>query len=226
MDRLNISHHHPVYGLKPGAHPSYEPRKRHGHIQMRRLKYHATASVDGFVLDDPRDLERFGAAAMQQHRAIEGSGIAVMGRGTYRAMREYMAKAGHSMTAFVFSRGWRTQDLGVEWISESAQEWVRRIKICPGKDLHLFGGRRLADSLFRAGLIDEVVLRVVPVLQGIGERPLPQIKRDFELVRNASAVYEDGSVALTYRTASDRPVVAAAIGDSELVTPAKADVRL
>lgn len=179
---------------------------------MRKLKYHVTASVDGFLLDNARDKQRFIGGGIEQHRAIEASGIAAMGRGTYLALRPHLAKAGHEMAAFVFSREWRAQDANVEWVAEDAQEWIRRIKTCPGKDLHLLGGRRLAHGLFRAGLIDEVVVRVVPMLQGTGERALPEIRRDFELVAGASTAYEDGSVALTYRPAPEEAADAVAEG--------------
>jgi len=57
-------------------------------------------------------------------------------------------------------------DAGVELVSADAVARVRELKARPGKGIWLCGGGQLAAALF--GEIDEMVLKVNPVLLGAG----------------------------------------------------------
>jgi dihydrofolate reductase len=75
-------------------------------------------------------------------------------------------------------------------------EAVRRMKDSAERDLTI-GGPELAAEAFRAGLIDEVGMRLAPVVLGAGKPALPvDVRLDLELTEERR--FDDGSVYLRY----------------------------
>ncbi len=72
-------------------------------------------------------------------------------------------------------------DKNVEIISEDAAKFVKKLKSKKGKGIVIFGGGELAKSLFEADLIDEVVLKIHPVLLGSGIPLFHEMKRQINL---------------------------------------------
>ncbi|TLM89306.1 MAG: hypothetical protein FDZ75_06530 [Actinobacteria bacterium] len=88
---------------------------------------------------------------------------------------------------------------GVTHVHEDAQRFTARLKQEAGGAIWLFGGGRLATALSDAGLVDEYLIAVQPVLLGEGI-PLwvaPHARTDLELVR--ARTWEHGIVELRYR---------------------------
>jgi dihydrofolate reductase len=87
---------------------------------------------------------------------------------------------------------------GVLITTSNAVQALKELKTKPGKDIVLWGSISLAQSLMRAGLIDEYHLRICPTVLGSG-RPLFESTgpMDFELY--GSKVYKSGLVLLQYR---------------------------
>jgi dihydrofolate reductase len=75
---------------------------------------------------------------------------------------------------------------------------IRQLKAAGERDL-LIGGPELAAHAFRAGLIDECHLFVVPILLGGGKSALPDnVRLELELL--AEHRFRNGTVFLRYRT--------------------------
>src|SRR5687767_14119287 len=87
----------------------------------------------------------------------------------------------------VFTRGgrpqplaWNNAELVVAPRDEDLVRFVAALKARPGREMHLAGGARLAQSFARLGLVDEYLLHVHPVLSSgatlfeavDGKRPL------------------------------------------------------
>jgi len=92
-----------------------------------------------------------------------------------------------------------TLDEHVEIVGEDAVGVVRRLKAETGKDIYLCGGADLATALFKEGLIDEVILKVNPLLLGSGIPLMSDIGKHIDLELLDSKVYESGVVLLSYR---------------------------
>ena len=76
---------------------------------------------------------------------------------------------------------------------------VRKLKDSPGRDIGVHGSIRLVQSLLKAGLIDELVLFVMPATAGQGLRRLFEADakvKPMKLVR--SRVAKNGIAILTY----------------------------
>lgn len=192
-----------AYRLRPALVTLGEPAPRtESFVQMRKLKYHVNASVDGYLLNDGLGFDAFsqGGDPARYLDSLHAYGIVLMGRNTYEAsLKAGVADPYPHLMSYVFTRTLRRNaGSAVEMVSGEATEWVRRLKTCPGKDLYLCGGAQLAASLFRAGLIDEVVVKLSPVLQGAGRR-LAELGGEIALVCESGVAHDDGAVVLTYR---------------------------
>jgi dihydrofolate reductase len=77
-------------------------------------------------------------------------------------------------------------------------EAIRRLKGASEHDI-LIGGPELAAHAFRAGLIDECHLFLIPILVGSGKSALPDnVRLELELLEERR--FSNGTVFLRYRT--------------------------
>lgn len=171
---------------------------------MRKLKYHVATSADGFIAREDGSFDCFpaeGDHVADYLESLRTYGAVLMGRGTY----EVGLSAGVTdpypyLESYVFSRTMRASPHPrVEVVSENATAVVRRLKAQAGADIYLCGGADLATGLFREGLIDEVILKVNPLLLGSGIPLHHPLGRQLDLELTDSKRYDSGVVLLSYR---------------------------
>ncbi|MGA9473940.1 MAG: dihydrofolate reductase family protein, partial [Terriglobales bacterium] len=103
------------------------------------------------------------------------------------------------MKMIVFSRTLQQRDYpGVTIVAEKQQENVASLREKPGKDIWLFGGSALFQSLLQARLVDTVEVSIVPVLLGAGIPLLPAPADRKKLELTGHKVYKSGTVSLQY----------------------------
>jgi dihydrofolate reductase len=185
---------------------------------MGRLIYSTLASLDGFIADEdgrfdwavPRDDVH---AAVNER--LHGVGTFLLGRRLYTVMRAWDAVdlEGQPPVIVEFAHIWRAADKVVysrslKRVDEPRTrlerhfevDGVRRFVAATGRDVAI-GGPDLAGAAFRAGIVDDVVLHVFPVLVGGGTAAFPDdVRLDLELVEERR--FGGGVVRLAYR----RPV--------------------
>jgi dihydrofolate reductase len=126
----------------------------------------------------------------------------LMGRKTYEVAQR-SGKGGGAypgVATYVFSRTLKAgADGGATIISGDAAEFVRELKQRDGKDVCLMGGGELANSLFEAGLIDEIGFNVHPVLLGSGIPLFHPMKRQIDLELLECKTFKNGCVLVSYR---------------------------
>jgi dihydrofolate reductase len=181
---------------------------------MRKLILTTNMSLDGYadhtvaIADD--EMHEFFAALLDK------TGIALFGRVTYEMMAGYWPNAHNDPRAnvgmlkfadkfnaipkIVFSKTLRA----AEWnnttlVSSDMVEEVRKLKSQDGKDLSI-GGIVAAQSLMRAGLVDEYWLVVHPVVAGKGRLLFESAGTRLNLKLSGSRVLKSGAVALHYLT--------------------------
>jgi len=103
------------------------------------------------------------------------------------------------ITTYIFSRTLDRVGHGAHLVKEDAGEFVRRLKEQPGKGICIMGGGELAQSLFTAGVIDEVGLNVHPILLGSGVPFFRDAGRRISLELAESRVIDGGCVLSMYR---------------------------
>lgn len=141
---------------------------------MRTLLLNLTTSLDGFIADKDGGFDwllPMPADVPQDYTELmETVDTFVMGRVTYETVLAMGGGYGSGgKPVFVFtSRTDLEAGAGVTIVNEPAETFVARLKEQEGGTIWLFGGGRLATSLSDAGLIDEYLIAVQPILLGDG----------------------------------------------------------
>jgi len=145
---------------------------------MRRVRYQVAVSLDGYIAGPNGEADWI---VMDPEVDFEGLfaqfDTLLMGRKTFLA-----AGAGGAMPGtkvIVFSRTLAPARYPkVQIVASDPGETVRRLKSEPGKDIWLFGGGELFQTLLRAKVIDTIEPAIMPVVLGGGipmfPSPLPQ----------------------------------------------------
>jgi dihydrofolate reductase len=182
---------------------------------VARLIYPSIMSLDGYVAD--RD-GRFDWAVPDEevhtfvNELTRPIGTFLLGRRMYEALVAWESLGGVKHPPFVrdFAEIWRGADKVVysrtlETVRSARTrierdfdpKAVRRMKAKSGRDITV-GGPELAGEAFRAGLVDELQLLVMPVLVGGGKQSLPEgVRLDLDLVDEHR--FAGGAVFLYYR---------------------------
>ena len=153
---------------------------------MRKIRIFEHISLDG-VIEHDEDYVYGGWTAPYRTPAgmamlLDAYGTnfdLLLGRRTYDAWIRFwpnagdfpMANAINAATKYVATHRPESLEWGpVKDLSEDIIEGLRKLKSTEGLDLVLSGSTSLTSLLLDAGLIDEVVLIVYPVLLGKGKR--------------------------------------------------------
>ncbi len=122
------------------------------------------------------------------------------GRKSYKMMlkaeQEGNANPFASLKAYVFSTSSDISYPGTEMVR--TVDAVHEIKNLPGKDIWLWGGASLTTSLLNAGLVDEMLLAVHPIVLGQGKLLFNQIDGRKHFALKSSQAYSSGLVMLSY----------------------------
>jgi dihydrofolate reductase len=127
--------------------------------------------------------------------------IVLMGRRTYEFGFQFGVTSPYPwMKQYVFSRTMgKSPDPNVELVSENIIDIVKELKKETGKDIYLCGGAELAAILFTEGLVDEIVLKLNPILLGSGIPLFSGAIKQSNLELVDSKVYSSGVILLHYR---------------------------
>jgi dihydrofolate reductase len=173
-------------------------------IRMRKLKYHVATTLDGFIAREDGSFDCFpteGEHVADYLESLKSYDAVLMGRRTYEVgLRMDVTDPYPLLKSYVFSRTMKKSPNGrVGIVGENVMEVVRKLKDEEGADIYLCGGAELATELFKEGLIDEVILKVNPLLLGSGIPLLHNVDRHIDLELIGSKVYSSGVVLLSYR---------------------------
>jgi dihydrofolate reductase len=184
---------------------------------MAPLIYSVTCSLDGCI-EDASGAFGFAAPDAEVHGFVNDRqrsvGTYLFGRRMYETMRPWDEPdtfVGDSPAMRDYAAIWRGVDKVVYSRSladvsaprtrlerEFDPAAVRRLVDGADRPIEV-GGPGLAAAAFRAGLVDEVHLYVVPVIIGGGKRALPDgVRLDLRL--EAEYRFPNGTVYLRYRT--------------------------
>jgi len=172
---------------------------------VRKLKYHVASTVDGFIAHEDHSIEGFvseGEHVIDYLESLKSDyDVVLMGRRTYEFGFQFGVTNPYPwMKQYVFSRTMeRSPDPNVELVSQEISGFVGELKKGAGKDIYLCGGADLAGRLFAAGLVNEVILKLNPVLFGSGIPLFSGAVKQADLELTGSKVYSNGVVLLNYR---------------------------
>ena len=187
---------------------------------MRRVIVQELVSLDGYAAGPDDELDFFETVTDYSEvdadnlELLEDVDTVLLGAQTYRLFADYwptaegepVAKAVNTIAKVVFSATLDSAPWG-RWdparvVGADAIDEVARLKQEPGGDLIVWGSLSLAQSLLRAGLVDVLQLRVLPIALGRGRPLIPPELGSLRLRLVEAKPYRSGIVSLTYQTAA------------------------
>lgn len=183
---------------------------------MSRIQYFVAASIDGFIATTKDDLtwlldfDGFEGGKESYETFMAGVGCIVMGGETFAWLMEH--EPGNwpypSTPCYVFTRHEHAAPAGTDitFVRGPVQEFSQDFKDhAGGRNVWVVGGGNLAAQFADAGLLDEIILSVIPVVLGDGKRLLPLEGPTPPLELTASRALGRGIVELRYNFKSSNP---------------------
>ncbi len=143
---------------------------------MRKIIYYVAISLDGFIAGKDDDISMFameGEGVDQYRYDLQAFDTVIMGRRTYEFGYQYGLKPGEPayphMEHYIFSNS-----LSLDCQNEQVRvvprnlETVKKLKDEIGSEIYLCGGGTFAGWLLENGMIDEVKLKINPIILGEG----------------------------------------------------------
>jgi len=143
----------------------------------RKLVSYIAASLDNYIARPDGDVSWLHAPELllpdedYGYRKFCGSiNTTLMGHNTYRIIKGFDQPFPYTDTTnYVFSRSNHHRDTDqVQFISGDIIEFVRELKKEKGKDIWLIGGGQINSLMLNNGLIDQLILTLIPLTLGTG----------------------------------------------------------
>lgn len=175
---------------------------------MRSVQYHVAITASGLIAEPDGGIGCFNLTPPGEHlddylRALRAYDTVLMGRATYElGLRMGVADPYPWARSLVFSRTLPLEAPGrVEIRRDDPAPVVAALRAQEGGPIYLCGGGALASTLLNAGLVDELILKVNPVMLGAGIGLAPDLLAARPLHLLEVKPYASGVVLLRYRIA-------------------------
>ncbi|MTI21837.1 dihydrofolate reductase [Fulvivirga sp. RKSG066] len=141
---------------------------------MRKLISYMAMSIDGKIarldgdvkwLDKIPNPDKTDYGYGDFYKSIDTT---LMGRTTYEHVKSFGFDYYKDTRNYVFSSKKSENQKYLHFISEDAVDFTKKLKTQEGKNIWLIGGGKLNASMLKAGLIDELMLFVMPIVLGEG----------------------------------------------------------
>jgi dihydrofolate reductase len=169
----------------------------------REVCLFSAVSLDGFIAAADGGIDWLFHDQDYGYREFYSSVDAVLvGRKTYDQALTLAQNPFEGKQAYVFTHsGGRIQTAGVEFIRDDPAAFTRAFKGTEGGRIWLVGGGEINGLLMIAGLVDQMVLSIHPIVLGAG-RPLFGVEAGArKYLLEGSKTWPSGLAQLTYRLA-------------------------
>ena len=170
-------------------------------MRMRKLILNLCVSLDGFIEGPNGEFDWcFTDMDYGMTRFLAETDTILMGRKSYDVLQTMEGDSFPDHRKVVFSQTLSSIAPPYELASGSAEEIVGRMKTAgAGKDLWLFGGASLTSSLLNAGLVDELMLSVHPLVLGAGKPLFEGLNGRIPFTLLRTETFPTGLVQLFYQ---------------------------
>lgn len=174
----------------------------------RKLVYYVATTVDHFIAHADGGVDGFlteGEHIPDYMNSLRDYDTVIMGKNTYEFGYAYGLKAGEPvptyghMMQYVMSQTMpEYQHPQLQVIRQSPAAFVAQLKSQTGGQIYLCGGGALAGYLLDHALIDDLILKVNPILFGGGIPLFGESKRQVNLGYRHSKSYPTGVIFIHY----------------------------
>jgi dihydrofolate reductase len=174
---------------------------------MRKIKLYIGSSLDSYIAGENGSIDwLFSDGDYGYAKFYDSIDTILVGRKTYDqslTFEEYQYKG---KKVYVFTRSTEEKEnknvtYDVEYIDEDIPSFARLLvqqSSVEKKDIWLLGGGEIVSILLNAGLVDEIILSIHPIILGKGVPLFPSIKKRVKLQLQQSIPFENGLVQLCY----------------------------
>jgi dihydrofolate reductase len=171
----------------------------------RSVCVYIAASLDGYIAAPGDDLsflsrveqegEDYGYAAF-----TETVDTVIIGRKTYDWVMNQVSQFPHAdKEAYVITRAERPPVGNTRFYTGDIKELVQGLKGKEGKNIFVDGGAEVVNSLLKEGLVDELIISIIPVLLGAGTRLFQEGFPQQGVRLREARTFEKGLVQLSYQ---------------------------
>lgn len=173
---------------------------------MQKIIYYVASSLDGFIAGKNDDISQFilrGKGVEKYQADLSKFETVIMGRRTYEFGFQFGLEPGQpaypTMEHYIFSDSMEIENLADSvHIEKKSIDRVKEIKANAKTDIYLCGGGEFAGWLLNNGLIDQLKLKLNPIILGEGVRLFGNSKTTVKWRLIATESFEDGLQLLTY----------------------------
>ena len=169
---------------------------------MRRVRLFVATSLDGFLAGPADDLGwRFDDGDYGHAAFREAIDTVLIGRRAYDVARglPVWPYAGRKVVVFTRSGAARVTSPDTVATARTPADVVAELRARPGDDLWLAGGGQLVQAFMAAGLVDDVIVAIHPLLLGGGIPLFAGGAPRLPLALVGERRFPSGLVQLTYR---------------------------
>jgi len=177
-------------------------------MSQRKLIYYVATSIDHYIAHENESVEGFvneGHHIQDYLDSLRDFDAVLMGRKTYEWGFQFGIKSGEPvptyahMMQYVFSQTMEAyQHDQLQVIRDDPAVFVDALKQKDGQSIYLCGGGQLAGYLLKRGVVDEIILKVNPVIFGKGIPVFGDLQNMLMLTLLDVKIYHNGVVFQHY----------------------------
>ncbi len=173
---------------------------------MQRIIYYVAVSVDGFIEGPNQDISMFmpsGAGVDKYLEDLQSYKTVIMGRSTYEFGYQYGLQPGQPayphMDHYIFSSQLKFKEQHEKvHVNPISVDMIQKIRDNSPTDIYMCGGGKFAGWLLENGLIDQLKIKLNPVIIGSGTPLFEGVKRPYQLKLTDSVTYPEGLQVMNY----------------------------
>ena len=166
---------------------------------MKKIKLFIASSLDGYIAREDSRIDWFPENTKSGYDEFYKTvDTVVMGRRTYDQILSFGAYPYEGRKSYVFTGNIdQKKDENVEFVS-NIKEFTKELLFSSGKDAWLVEGADTVSLFFNHGLVDEVILSIIPIVLGKGIPLFKNISNEIKLELIKTTQYNE-LVELYYR---------------------------
>ena len=166
---------------------------------MRKIILNVAVTLDGFIEGPNGEYDWcFTDSDYGLNEFLANTDAIFFGRKSYELWAASFSHMWTDKKHYVFSTSPKSLQTNAVLISGDIETKVLDLKNEEGKDIWLFGGASLTTSLINAGMVDEFLLAIHPLILGEGKALFNGIDKRNWLKLAESKTYENGLVQNRY----------------------------
>ena len=174
---------------------------------MRMVKLFIASSLDCYIAREDGGIDwLYTDADYGYTRFYDSIDTIIVGRKSYDQSLTFDEYPYKGKKVYVFTRKKvrkNKNEQDVEYIDTNIQDFVTSLTQSIGKDIWLLGGGEIASVLLNAGLVDEIILSIHPIILGTGIPLLRNIQKEVNLKLENSLSFNSGLTQLCYKVLKD-----------------------